>query len=129
MRYYIRVDLDLYQKRTCTYLCTLLGFIINSTWLFHRLTDDQLFEDAYFFNLSPSDDGFMVYEEVENLSEGSTKETTIMDGRESVERDAEQNGHIFVKRDSAEYNGSHHREIILDPYVIDDDAYRRNSQY
>ena len=106
-----------------------LGIIINSTWFFHRLTDDQLFEDAYFFNLSPSDDGFMVYEEVEDLSEGSTKETTIMDGRESTERDAEQNGHIFVKRDSAEYNGSHHREIILDPYVIDDDAYRRNSQY
>ena len=45
--------------KVCTTIYSIfLGYIINNDWLFHRLSDHQLFEDGYFFNLSEFDDGF-----------------------------------------------------------------------
>ena len=49
------------------------------------MTDAQLFEDAYFFNLSDADDEFVNYEEIDSMT-GSPKEVTEIDRRESFER-------------------------------------------
>ena len=59
------------------------------------MTDAQLFEDAYFFNLSDADDEFVNYEEIDSMT-GSPKEVTEIDRRESMERhqDEYSNGHI-----------------------------------
>ena len=37
---------------------SITGFLLNNGSLFNKLFDHQFFEDGFFFNLSPFDDGF-----------------------------------------------------------------------